>query len=54
MPRGTLTKQEMMHILMKLKSELYIENIYNWNISPKELAHKYLNKAIDKLDEYSR
>jgi len=54
MPRGTLTKEEMRYILMTLKNELYLENIPNWNISPKELAHKYLNKALDKLDEYSR
>lgn len=54
MPRGQLTKQEMRYILMKLKNELYLEEIKNWNIHPKDLAHKYLNKAIDKIDEYSR
>jgi hypothetical protein len=54
MPRGELNKQEFKHILLKLKNELYNENIYNWNISPKELAHKYLNKALDAIDEYGR
>lgn len=54
MPRGNLTKEEFKYILLKLKNELYNERIENWNISPKELAHKYLNKALDKIDEYSR
>ena len=54
MSRGQVTKQEFRHFLMKLKNELYLEQIDNWNIHPKDLAHKYLNKALDRIDEYSR
>ena len=54
MSRGQLTKQEFKYILLKLKNELHNEIIHNWNIHPKDFAHKYLNKALDKIDEYSR
>lgn len=54
MSRGELNKQELKYILLKLKNELYNENIHTWNMHPKELAHKYLNKALDAIDEYGR
>ena len=54
MARGQLTKEEFKNILLGLKNKLYNETIHNWNIHPKDLAHKYLNEALDKIDEYSR
>lgn len=52
MPRNKLTKGEMKCFVEKFKTELYNENL-NWTSDPKGLAHKYLNKVLDKLQEYS-
>lgn len=52
MPRNHLTKDEMRVQLEKLKTELYKEEI-TWTSDPKALAHKYLNKVLDKICEYS-
>ncbi len=38
--------------LEKLKTELYREDI-NWTSDPKSIANKYLNKVLDKINEYS-
>ena len=35
------------------KNELYEENI-GYTSDPKGLAHKYLNKVLDKIEEYAR
>ena len=48
MPRGQLTKDEIKVQVEKLKTELYNEKTYE----PKDLAHKYLNKVLDKIAEY--
>jgi hypothetical protein len=53
MPRNNLTKEEMRVQVEKLKTELYNENI-NWTSDPKAIAHKYLNKVLDKIAEYAR
>lgn len=47
MPRGRLSKDEIKMEVLKLKTELY--NLYHHD---KELAHKYLNKVLDKIQEY--
>ena len=50
MPRNQLTKDEMRVQVEKLKTELYNEKTYDG----KDLAHKYLNKVLDKIAEYYR
>lgn len=51
MPRGQLTLQEMKRILLMYKKELHEEYVEH-SSDPKELAHKYLNKVLDKIEEY--
>jgi len=49
MPRNEWTKEEYKVFLLKLKNELYHEDFSDgitW------IAHKYLDKALQKLDEY--
>ena len=53
MPRGQLTKQEIKRIVLMYKHELYEEHI-GYTSDPKGLAHKYLNKILDKIEEYAR
>ena len=52
MPRGQLTKQEMKRILLMYKHELHMEDA-TYTSDPKALENKYLNKALDKIEEYS-
>jgi hypothetical protein len=49
MPRNQLTKDEIKCHVLKLKDELYHEK-YSEGIS--FLAHTYLNKVLDKIEEY--
>ena len=49
MPRGQLTKEEIKCEVLKLKKQLYTEQ-YSEGIT--FLAHKYINKVLDKIDEY--
>lgn len=51
MPRGQLTLQEMKRILLMYKHELNQENV-GYTSDPKWLAHKYLNKVLEKIEEY--
>jgi len=51
MPRGTVTKDIMKCEILKIKAQLDQEG---WTSDPKGLAHKYLNKVLDKLNEYAR
>ena len=48
MPRGQLTKDEMKCQVLKLKTELHNEQ----TSGSKDLAHKYLNKVLDKIAQY--
>jgi hypothetical protein len=48
MPRNQITKDEIKVQVEKLKTELYNEQTYDG----KDLAHKYLNKVSDKIEEY--
>ena len=47
-----LTKEEMRVQVEKLKKELDVDP--TWTSDPKTLAHKYLNKVLDKISEYAR
>jgi hypothetical protein len=49
MPRGYLTKDIIKCEILKIKSQLDGEG---WTSDPKALAHKYLNKVLDKIEEY--
>ena len=51
MPGGQLTKDSIKCDILKIKNELYYENV-SWTSDPKGIAHKYLNKILDKIDEY--
>ena len=51
MPRGKLTKDIIKHEVLKIKNQLHRENI-TWSSDPKGLAHQYLNKILDKIEEY--
>ena len=48
MSKNQITKDEIKVQVEKLKTELYNERTYNG----KDLAHKYLNKVLDKIAEY--
>jgi hypothetical protein len=48
MSKNQITKDEIKVQVEKLKTELYNEQTYE----SKELAHKYLNKVLDKIEEY--
>ena len=51
MPRGRLTKEEMKYQVLKLKQKLQNEQI-TYTSDPKALANQYLNKVLDKIEEY--
>jgi len=54
MPRGTVTKDIVKYEVLKLKAQLDKEWMNKSGYDPKWLDHHYLNKIIDKLDEYAR
>ena len=51
MPRGQLTKDIIKCEVLKLKKNLYDENV-QWTSDPKGLANRYLNAVLDKIEEY--
>jgi len=51
MPRGQLNKDLIRAEVLKLKHELDCENI-TYSSDPKSLAHRYLSKVLDKIEEY--
>jgi len=51
MPRGQLTKDSIKIEILKIKLELD-RGDYEWTSDPKGLVHKYLNKVLDKIEEY--
>ena len=51
MPRNFITKEEIKNIVLKLKKDLHDENII-YSSDPKSLAHKYLNKMLDRIEEF--
>ena len=48
MSKNQITKEEIKVQVEKLKTELYNEQTCDGN----DLAHKYLNKVLDKIEEY--
>ena len=50
MPRGQLTKDIIKCEVLKIKKQL--DDDISWVSDPKGLAHKYLNKVLDKIEEY--
>jgi hypothetical protein len=53
MPRNQLSKEEIRCHVEKLKNELYNEQI-GYTSDPKGLANRYLNRVLDKIQEYYR
>lgn len=51
MPRGSLNKDVMKCEINKIKNKLQSEIC---SFESKELANKYLNLILDKIEEYSR
>jgi hypothetical protein len=49
MPRGYLNKDELKCHIFKLKHQVDTDEGYP---GEKAIAHKYLNKVLDKIDEY--
>jgi hypothetical protein len=54
MPRGQLTREEIKCEVLKIKRDLDKEWMNKTGYDPKWLAHQYLNKVLDKIEEYSR
>ena len=51
MPKNKIEKEEFKVRVLKLKNEVEGEPSTVWQ-GEKDLAHKYLNKIIDIIDEY--
>lgn len=51
MPRNQLTKEQIKCDVLKLKRDLHNENI-QWSSDPRNLANRYLNSVLDKIEEY--
>lgn len=51
MARGFLTKDEIKHWVLRYKKELADDEMY-YSSDPKRIANKYLDKVLDKIDEY--
>ena len=49
MPRGQLNKDEMICYVLKLKHQVDSDEGFP---GEKEIAQKYLNKVLDKIQEY--
>ena len=59
MPRGQMDKDEMKYFILKLKNQVYMERVPHGDNSNRglylgelELVQRYLNRVLDKLDEY--
>jgi hypothetical protein len=51
MPKNQLNKDELLCHVLKLKHEVDNESPAVWQ-KEKDLAHKYLNKVLDRISEY--
>ena len=49
MPRGQLDRDELKCHILKLKYQVDTDEGYH---GEKQIAHKYLNKVLDKIEEY--
>jgi hypothetical protein len=52
MPRGYLSKDIIKYEILKIKRDLDKEWMNKSGYDPKWLAHQYLNKVLDKIEEY--
>ena len=48
--KNQINKEELKVRVLKLKAQL--QDDPTWYSNPKDVAHKYLNKVLDMLDEY--
>lgn len=54
MPRGSLSKVDMIHRIYKLKDRLYCRIDHSeWSQSQRNAADQMLNQVLDILNEYS-
>ena len=51
MPKNMLTKDEMRNRVIKLKDEVYEELDTVWQ-GDRDMAHKYLDKVLNIIEEY--
>lgn len=51
MPKNQIQKEELKVRVMKLKHQVDMEGANVWK-GERELAHKYLNKVLDIINEY--
>jgi len=51
MPRNQLTKDQIKTDVLKIKQELFNEHIRH-DMDMKGLANKYINRVLDKIEEY--
>ena len=51
MPKNMLTKDEMRNRVIKLKDEVYEEPDTVWR-GDRDMAHKYLDKVLNIIEEY--
>ena len=51
MSRGSITKNEIRVQVLKIKDNLYKDQI-SYSADPKALAHKYLNEVLDRIEEF--
>jgi len=49
MPRGNISKDEIKTYILKLKYQVDSDEGYP---GEKAIAHKYLNRVLDKVEEY--
>ena len=52
MPRGQLTKDNIRYDVLRIKADLNKEWMNKPVQDPKWLAHQYINKILDKIEEY--
>ena len=52
MPRNQLTKDEIQCWVLKCKEDLYREQLTQYTTDPKQIAHKYLNQVLDKINQF--
>ncbi len=51
MPKNELKKEEFKNRVLKLKNEVYDEPDTIWQ-GDRDMAHKYLDKVLNIIDEY--
>ena len=52
MPRGNMTKVDIMSRVLKLKHELYSNQYNYYTEEQKDSAHEMLNRVLDMISEY--